>query len=83
MNLTYDKSKFSHDQLMTIENMKQKIKSDPKNRAKNLNNLFNFWRNKLNVNFNNDDEWNYFLYYFMDLGFSYSEILKGYMDFTQ
>ena len=83
MNLTYDKSKFSHDQLMTIENMKQKIKSDPKNRSKNLNNLFNFWQNKQNVNFNNADQWNYFLYYFMDLGFSYSEILKGYMDFTQ
>ena len=65
MNLTYDKSKLSHDQLMIIENMKQKIKSDPKNRVKNLNNLFNFWQNKQNVNFNNDDEWNYLLYYFL------------------
>ena len=42
MNYTFDKSKLTHDQLITIEKMKQKIKNEPKKRKTNLENLFIF-----------------------------------------
>ena len=75
MNYTFDKSKLTHDQLITIEKMKQKIKNEPKKRKTNLENLFIFWIKK-GINLNNEPEWNFLIYYFMELGFTYSEILN-------
>lgn len=75
MNYTFDKSKLSKDQLITIEKMKETIKNNPKKRKINLENLFIFWTKK-GLNFNNESEWNFFLYYMMELGFTYSEILN-------
>ena len=80
MNYTFDKSKLSCTQLFTIEKMKEKIELNPKMRKKNLDNLFEFWVNKKGLDLTQNDEWNYLVYYFIELGFDYSEILNAYME---
>jgi len=81
MNFTFDKSKLSSTQLITMEKMKEKIKLNPSKRKTNLYNLIVFWVKEKGVNLNNESEFNFLLNYLFELGFDYDEILNVYMDF--
>jgi len=80
MNLTFDKSKLSCTQLFALEKMQQTIKNNPKMRKTNLTNLFKFWTIQKGLNIHNENEFNYLLYYFIELGFTYDEILNEVLD---
>ena len=81
MNYTFDKSKLTFDQLSGLEKNKKLILTfTPQLRKIKVYKLLDFWINQKGLNPNNQDEWNYILYYFMELGFSYSETLNAYME---
>tara|TARA_R100001086_G_scaffold216647_1_gene132903 strand:- start:438 stop:710 length:273 start_codon:yes stop_codon:yes gene_type:complete len=81
MNYTFDKSKLSIQQLSGLEKNKKLILTfKPEMRKIKAYKLLYFWINQKGLNPNNKDEWNFILYYFMELGFSYSEILTAYLE---
>ena len=79
MNYTFDKSKCSKEKLKDILICQQKIKGYTKDqRPIKCRILLNNYME--NFNLSNETNWNFVLYYFMELGFSYSEILTAYME---
>ena len=78
MNYTFDKSKCSKEKLADILICQNKIKNctTGQREIKCFNLLKHYAKN---FNLSNETNWNYVLYYFMELGFSYSEILTAYM----
>ena len=81
MNYTFNKSKLTLEQLSGLEKNKKLILTfAPVKRKNKCRLLLEFWINQKGLNPNNEDEWNFILYYFMELGFSYSEILTAYME---
>ena len=81
MNYTFNKSKLTLEQLSGLEKNKKLILTfTPQIRKIKVFKLLDFWINQKGLNPNNQDEWNFILYYFMELGFSYSEILAAYME---
>ena len=80
MNYTFDKSKLSLDHLSSIENNKKLIMTfKPDMRKIKVFNLLDYWVNQKGLNPNDQDQWNFILYYFIELGFTYSEVLTAYM----
>ena len=81
MNYTFDKSKLTVEQLSGLEKNKKLILTfTPEIRKIKVKKLLDFWINQKGLNPNNESEWNFILYYFMELGFSYSEILTAYVE---
>ena len=81
MNYTFDKSKLTLEQLSGLEKNKKLILTfNPQIRKIKVYKLLDFWVNQKGVNLNDESEWNFILYYFMELGFSYSEVLGAYVD---
>ena len=81
MNYTFDKSELSAQQLIGLEKNKKLILTfKPEIRKIKVYKLLDFWINQKGLNPNNETEWNFILYYFMELGFSYSEILSAYLE---
>lgn len=81
MNYTFNKSKLTLEQLSGLEKNKKLILTfKPKMRKIKVYKLLDFWINQKGLNPNNPDEWNFILYYFMELGFNYSEILTAYIE---
>ena len=80
MNYTFNKSKLTLEQLSGLEKNKKLISTfKPEIRKIKVYKLLDFWVNQKGLNPNNQEEWNFILYYFMELGFNYSEILTAYM----
>ena len=80
MNYTFDKSKLTLDQLSSIENNKKLIMTfKPDMRKIKVFKLLDYWVNQKGLNPNDQDQWNFILYYFIELGFTYSEVLTAYM----
>ena len=80
MNYTFDKSKLTLDQLSSIENNKKLIMPfKPDMRKIKVFKLLDYWVNQKGLNPNDQDQWNFILYYFIELGFTYSEVLTAYM----
>ena len=81
MNYTFDKSKLTLDQLSSIENNKKLIMTfKPGMRKIKVFKLLDYWVNQKGLNPNDQDQWNFILYYFFELGFTYSEVLTAYME---
>ena len=79
MNYTFDKSKCSKEKLTDILICQNKIKGYSKiERPIKRRILLSHYAKSYNLS--NEANWNYVLYYFMELGFNYSEILTAYME---
>ena len=79
MNYTFDKSKCSKEKLTDILICQNKIKDYSKiERPIKCRILLSHYAKSYNLS--NEANWNYVLYYFMELGFNYSEILPAYME---
>ena len=79
MNYTFDKSKFSKEKLKDVKKCQDRINGLSKDERKTkCRILLRHYMKSYNIN--KPDIWNFILYYFMELGFNYSEILTAYMD---